>query len=316
MIMKRLLFLFLLIPLFTISCDTQPISELTSDLKKMYEDKLEESEHTITSLKQQVEELKQKQQSGDSSSGAVSNKEIEVSKHEIDGSLAEWFPDNEDQIVDAILAEIHLPIPKSIISNAVHTAIHTNLNTTIESIKFNEGDNRYSILTILDFPFSFDIPLGGKKSYTVKIYIDFIIEGIKIVSANINTSSIEEVIQNTNPFITMVIIPLERSGNTYRYRTILKEESGVDIHISALVREFIETDYVWTGGRDYLLDHVGGFTIPAKNKFEWETSFDLSEATTYFKEHGKITYRESWYGTDADGNAIGINFSISTDEFK
>lgn len=300
--------------MLTISCSTPSIPQLPSDLQKL----LEEKDGAIETLKQQVKELQSNNLNGESSSETVSNRELEISKREIDGSIAEWLPENEDQIIDAILAEFNFPIPKSIISNAVDTAIHTELNTTIESIKFDGGDNRYSTETILVIPFSYDIPLAGQKSYSVQIKIDFILESTKVVSANIDTSSIEieEVTRNTNPSITMMIIPLERLGDTYKYRTALKEESGVDVHFTALVREFIETEYVWTGGRDYFIDHVGGFTIQANKKLEWETSFDLSEVTTYFKEHGEITYRESWYGMDAEGHTIGISYLISTSEFK
>ena len=132
-------------------------------------------------------------------------------------------------------------------------------------------------------------------------------------------ASLEEEIeglQSVNPSITMTIIPLGRSGNGFRYRTVLQEERGVDIYITALVREFTETGYVWTGGRDYLLDHVGSFTVRAYGRLEWETEFDLTGSTLYFQEYGEITYRESWYGMDAEGNAIGASSSISTNAFR
>ncbi|MEE8472632.1 MAG: hypothetical protein V3S82_05650 [Dehalococcoidia bacterium] len=125
-----------------------------------------------------------------------------------------------------------------------------------------------------------------------------------------------EELQNVNPSITMTITPLGRSGNGFRYRTVLQEERGVDIYITALVREHIETGNTWTYGRDYLLDRVGSFTVRAYGRLEWETEFDLTGATLYFQEYGEITYRESWYGMDAEGKAIGVSSSISTNAYK
>ncbi|MFC1964538.1 hypothetical protein ACFLWG_00830, partial [Chloroflexota bacterium] len=90
-------------------------------------------------------------------------------------------------------------------------------------------------------------------------------------------TSVGECCVNPEWPITMKLIVLGKSGDSYRYRTVLEEKSGANFHITALTREFVETGYTWTGGRDYVLDHLGSYTIPANGKLEWETSFDLSE---------------------------------------
>ncbi|MFC1872496.1 hypothetical protein ACFLYV_02105 [Chloroflexota bacterium] len=115
--------------------------------------------------------------------------------------------------------------------------------------------------------------------------------------------------------ITMKIIVLGKEGESHKYRTVLEENSGADFNLTSLTREFIEVGYSWAGDKDYILDRLGTNTVPANGKLEWETEFDLSEARDYYNERGEVTYRESWFGIDHNGNALGVTSSISTNEF-
>ena len=244
---------------------------------------------------------------------------------DIKASIAGWLPDNADNVSRAIadLIPDDLAVVRNVAAKMIKTTIMTEFELKIEHIEPIDGDDRYSARVVIGFPISLELPILGKKEYLITVSYDFIIEEGQVIDANIDASSfsmneVDTQTDDTNQAgeaIIMKITPLERVGSSYRYRTILEEKNGIEIYINSLTREFIETGYVWTGGRDYLLDHVGSFTIPAHGKLEWETSFDLSEVKSYFEEHEKVTYREGWYGTDAEGNPIGVVFSISTSEF-
>jgi len=249
----------------------------------------------------------------------------ESSAHlDVEGSIAGWLPENADNVSQSIadLVPDDLSFVRSFVAKAVKTIIMTALELDIEHIEALDGDDRYSARVGLGFPILIDLPIVGKRDYWIMVSFDFVVEEGEVVDANIDASSFEmkEVTEQdeedeSSEAVTMEIIPIERIGESYHYRTVLKEQKGVSVTLNALIREFVENGYVWTGDREFILNRVGSYTIPANGEFIWETSFDLSEVRDYFNKHGEATYRESWNGIDDNGKSVSVTFSVSTNDF-
>lgn len=316
--MKKLCAFLLLFPVISIvSCTT----EVTVTPKE----ELLEKDQRITALEQQVADLQAQILAVDPGTvQTTAPDEPEVPENEIESSVSSWITENIDSFSDTLgsLVSVKIPLAEDLVAGILKKALQKTSNIVLELTSPFYQDGRHEIESSIGFPVEFDIPLLGTKTYLLEIGGTFVFEGTNIVDVQFDTASFKmteispsEIYPAQTGHMRMTIIPLGVSGQSHRYRTVLEETSGIEIHMIALTREFVETGYSWTGSRSYILERLGSYIVPANGILEWETSFDLTGAEDYYNEHGEITYREGWFGIDANGEAVGIVFEISTDDF-
>ncbi|MFC1916311.1 hypothetical protein ACFLW4_06455, partial [Chloroflexota bacterium] len=157
---------------------------------------------------------------------------------DIEASIAGWLPDNSDNVSQSIadLIPDDLAVGRDAVAKMVKTKIMTEFELKIEYIEPIDGDNRYSARVAIGLPISLELPILGKKEYLITVSYDFVIVAGQVIDANIDASSFsmnEVDTQKDDPSqageaIIMKIMPLERVGSSYRYRTVLEEKNGVE----------------------------------------------------------------------------------------
>ncbi|MBL7056193.1 DUF4215 domain-containing protein [Candidatus Woesearchaeota archaeon] len=99
-----------------------------------------------------------------------------------------------------------------------------------------------------------------------------------------------------------------KSGNNYYFNMVIKNLNDVGINFDRVDRKFLTTGYSWTSDKNWIIGKCGSVRLNGES--------ECIKEGRYFTTPTSDTYRETWVGTDDNGNSISVSYVISTSEFS